>query len=45
MSEKGMGSSVLRKEDYRFITGRGKYTDDINHSNQLQWSKSCVFEY
>ena len=35
MSEKGMGSSVLRKEDYRFITGRGKYTDDINHSNQL----------
>ena len=35
MSEKGMGSSVLRKEDFRFITGRGKYTDDINHSNQL----------
>ena len=30
-----MGSSVLRKEDFRFITGRGKYTDDINHPNQL----------
>ncbi len=35
MSEKGMGSSVLRKEDFRFITGKGKYTDDINHPNQL----------
>ena len=26
MSEKGMGSSVLRIEDFRFITGLGKYT-------------------
>jgi carbon-monoxide dehydrogenase large subunit len=35
MSNKGMGSSVLRKEDFRFITGRGQYTDDISQPNQL----------
>ena len=35
MSDKGMGSSVLRKEDFRFITGRGQYTDDISQPNQL----------
>src|SRR5690606_32370670 len=26
---------VLRKEDQRFITGRGRYTDDINQPGQL----------
>lgn len=26
----GMGASVLRKEDDAFITGRGRYTDDIS---------------
>ena len=35
MSDKGMGSSVLRKEDFRFITGKGQYTDDISQPNQL----------
>lgn len=25
----GIGQSVLRKEDFRFITGRGRYTSDI----------------
>ena len=25
----GMGASVLRKEDDAFITGRGRYTDDV----------------
>jgi len=25
-----MGQSVRRKEDYRFLTGTGQYTDDIN---------------
>ena len=24
-----IGESVLRKEDYRFLTGAGQYTDDI----------------
>jgi len=33
MSE-GIGASVKRKEDKRFITGRGKYTDDIVQPNQ-----------
>ena len=33
MSEKGMGSSVLRKEDYRFITGRGQYTDCLLYTS------------
>jgi aerobic carbon-monoxide dehydrogenase large subunit len=31
----GIGASVLRKEDGRFITGQGTYTDDINEHGQL----------
>ena len=34
MSEFGIGASVRRKEDYRFLTGRGRYTDDINRPGQ-----------
>ena len=30
----GIGASVRRKEDQRFITGRGTYTDDINQAGQ-----------
>ncbi|MYH58993.1 MAG: xanthine dehydrogenase family protein molybdopterin-binding subunit [Boseongicola sp. SB0675_bin_26] len=33
MSE-GIGAPVKRKEDKRFITGKGKYTDDIRMENQ-----------
>lgn len=33
MSE-GIGARVLRKEDKRFITGSGKYTDDVRETNQ-----------
>ncbi|PJK29861.1 xanthine dehydrogenase family protein molybdopterin-binding subunit [Minwuia thermotolerans] len=29
MTDQGIGASVRRKEDLRFIKGRGKYTDDI----------------
>ena len=31
----GIGASVRRKEDVRFLTGRGTYTDDINRPGQL----------
>ena len=31
----GIGASVKRKEDLRFITGKGNYTDDINRPGQL----------
>jgi aerobic carbon-monoxide dehydrogenase large subunit len=31
----GIGAPVRRKEDERFITGRGRYTDDINQPGQL----------
>jgi len=34
MAKDGIGARVLRKEDRRFITGRGRYTDDINRSGQ-----------
>ena len=34
MAEKGIGAAVPRKEDQRFITGRGRYTDDINQPGQ-----------
>ena len=29
MGIEGIGASVLRKEDKRFITGKGRYTDDM----------------
>lgn len=31
----GIGAAVLRKEDARFITGGGRYTDDINLPGQV----------
>ncbi len=34
MSDTGIGASVRRKEDPRFLTGRGTYTDDINRPGQ-----------
>ena len=34
MSGTGIGASVRRKEDRRFITGTGHYTDDINRAGQ-----------
>ena len=30
----GIGASVRRKEDLRFISGRGHYTDDMNRAGQ-----------
>jgi carbon-monoxide dehydrogenase large subunit len=30
-----IGAPVRRKEDHRFLTGRGTYTDDINRPGQL----------
>lgn len=30
----GIGASVPRKEDFRFITGNGHYTDDMNRQGQ-----------
>ena len=29
MSDEGIGARVLRKEDRRFLRGKGRYTDDI----------------
>ena len=34
MSAQGIGASVRRKEDIRYITGQGQYTDDVNRVNQ-----------
>ena len=34
MSATGIGATVRRKEDFRFITGKGQYTDDINRPGQ-----------
>src|SRR5450432_3258182 len=34
MSATGIGASVKRKEDIRFITGKGHYVDDINRPGQ-----------
>jgi carbon-monoxide dehydrogenase large subunit len=35
MTVQGIGAAVRRKEDRRFLTGRGSYTDDINRPGQL----------
>jgi carbon-monoxide dehydrogenase large subunit len=34
MTVTGIGASVKRVEDFRFLTGQGNYTDDINRPNQ-----------
>ena len=34
MSGIGIGAAVRRKEDQRFITGQGHYTDDISRPGQ-----------
>jgi carbon-monoxide dehydrogenase large subunit len=34
MSATGVGAAVRRKEDQRFVTGTGHYTDDINRPGQ-----------
>ena len=33
--DSGIGASSKRREDVRFLTGRGRYTDDINLPRQL----------
>src|SRR5438093_11393887 len=35
MANDGIGAAVLRKEDRRFLTGAGNYTDDIKRPGQL----------
>lgn len=35
MGFEGIGASVKRKEDHRFLSGRGNYVDDINRPGQL----------
>lgn len=34
-ADTGIGAAVKRKEDGRFLTGRGRYTDDINQPGQV----------
>ena len=36
MSENGIGARVRRKEDHRFITGKGQYTDDISRPGETR---------
>ena len=39
MGFEGIGASVRRKEDHRFLSGNGNYTDDLNRPGQVY----CVF--
>ena len=43
MSE-GIGASVTRKEDKKFLTGKGRYTDDINRPGQTHAYFVRVFD-
>jgi carbon-monoxide dehydrogenase large subunit len=35
MADGSIGRPIRRREDYRFLTGQGTYTDDINRPGQL----------
>src|SRR6476661_4437986 len=34
MTDQGIGAAIVRREDQRFITGKGRYTDDISQHGQ-----------
>ncbi|MGH6725112.1 MAG: xanthine dehydrogenase family protein molybdopterin-binding subunit, partial [Pseudolabrys sp.] len=36
MSATGIGAAVRRKEDFRFITGSGQYTDDVTRPGETR---------
>jgi aerobic carbon-monoxide dehydrogenase large subunit len=36
MSASGIGAAVRRKEDHRFLTGKGQYTDDISRPGETR---------
>ncbi|HKY87963.1 MAG TPA: xanthine dehydrogenase family protein molybdopterin-binding subunit [Pseudorhodoplanes sp.] len=36
MNQNGIGAAVRRKEDHRFITGKGQYTDDISRPGETR---------
>jgi carbon-monoxide dehydrogenase large subunit len=36
MSVTGIGAAVRRKEDFRFVTGKGQYTDDIRRPGEAR---------
>ena len=36
MSATGIGAAVRRKEDFRFITGKGQYTDDLSRPGETR---------
>ena len=36
MSATGIGAAVRRKEDFRFITGKGQYTDDVSRPGETR---------
>ncbi len=36
MSATGIGAAVRRKEDFRFITGQGQYTDDVVRAGETR---------
>ena len=38
MKDQGIGAAVRRKEDRRFLTGRGSYVDDIHKPGEL-WAQ------
>jgi carbon-monoxide dehydrogenase large subunit len=36
MTATGIGAAVRRKEDFRFITGKGQYTDDVSRPGETR---------
>ena len=42
MADDGIGASVRRKEDYRFLTGNGHFTDDISQEERATQCRSAI---
>ena len=42
MADGSIGQPVRRREDYRFLTGQGTYTDDINRPGPALRLSSCA---
>lgn len=46
MKRFGIGQSVKRTEDFRFLTGKGRYTDDIAYPGQVHgWAVRSLYPH
>ncbi len=44
MGVEGIGARVVRKEDKRFITGKGRYVDDIKLTGMTNLANGDIYD-